>query len=65
MVVLHGQSSSWAEVSAGVPQGSVLGPLFFLMSINDLSSGLSSTIKFFADDTSPFSVVHDVTQSAN
>ena len=64
-VVLNGQSSSWAEVSAGVPQGSVLGPLFFLMYINDLSCGLSSTTKLFADDTSLFSVVHDVTQSTN
>ena len=60
-VVLNGQSSSWAEVSAGVPQESVLGPLFFLMYINDLSSGLSSTTKVFADDASLFSVVHDVT----
>ena len=60
-VVLNGQSSSWAEVSAGVPQESVLGPLFFLMYINDLSSGLSSTAKVFADDVSLFSVVHDVT----
>ena len=64
-VVLNGQSSSWAEVSAGVPQGSVLGPLFFLMYINDLSCGLSSTTKLFADDTSLFSMVHHVTQSAN
>ena len=64
-MVLNGQSSSWAEVSAGVPQGSVLGPLFFLMYINDLSCGLSSTTKLFADDTSLFSVVHDVTQSTN
>ena len=60
-VVLNGQSSSWAEVLAGVPQASVLGPLFFLMYINDLSCGLSSTTKLFADDTSLFSVVHDVT----
>ena len=64
-VVLNGQSSSWAEVSAGVPQGSVLGPLFFLMYINDLSCGLSSTTNLFADDTSLFSVVHDVRQSSN
>ena len=63
-VVLNGQSSSWAEVSAGVPQGSVLGPLFFLMYINDLSCGLSSTTKLFADDTSLFSVAH-VTQSTS
>ena len=60
-VVLNGQSSSWEDVSAGVPQRSVLGPLFFLMHINDLSCGLSSTIKLFADDTSLYSVVHDVT----
>ena len=64
-VVLNGQSSSWAEVSAGVPQGSVLGPLFFLMYINDLTCGLSLTTKLFGDDTSLLSVVHDVTQSTN
>ena len=64
-VVLNGQSSSWAEVSALFSQGSVLGPLFFLMCINDLSCGLWSTTKHFADDTSLFSVVHDVTQSRN
>ena len=44
-VILNGQSSSWEEVLAGIPQGSVLGPLFFLMCINDLSCGLSSTTK--------------------
>ena len=62
-VVLNGQSLSWAEISAGVPQGSFLGALYLLMYINDLRCGLSSTTKLFADDTSIFPVVHDVTQS--
>ena len=48
-----------------MPQGSILGPLFFLIYINDLSDDLVSTIKRFADDTSRFSVVHDSSISAN
>ena len=53
-VVLNGQSSSWAKVSAGVLPGSVLGALFFLIYISYLSCGLSSTTKLFAGNTSLF-----------
>ena len=63
-VVLNGQYSSWASVKAGVPQASILGPLFFLIFINDLSDNLVSNPKLFADDTSLFSVVQDITLSA-
>ena len=62
-VLLNGQASSWSPVLAGVPQGSILGPLFFLIYINDLSHNLSSTVKLFADDTSVFSIVHDIDSS--
>ena len=63
-VVLNGQYSSWASVKAGVPQGSILGPLFFLIFINDLSDNLILNPKLFADDTSLFLVVQDITLSA-
>ena len=62
-VTLNGQSSSWANVNTGVPKGSILGPLLFLIYINDLPDGLSSNAKLFADDTSLFSVVHDINTS--
>ena len=58
-VVLNGQSSYWEVIKSGVPQGSVLGPVLFLIYINDLSDALSLTSKIFVDDTSLFSFVHD------
>ena len=64
-VVLNGQVSKWAAVNAGVPQGSILGPLLFLIYINDLLTGLSSNSRLFADDITLFSVARDMTSSAN
>ena len=63
--VLNGQSSNWGDISAGVPQGSILGPLFFLVYINDLAVGLKCNVKLFADDTSLFTVVEDSNTAAN
>lgn len=50
-VVLNGKKSSWRDVLSGVPQGSVLGPLLFIMYVNDLEDGVISRIWKFADDT--------------
>ena len=64
-VVLNGSYSGFSAVESGVPQGSVLGPLLFLIYINDLERNIKSNIKFFADDTMLFSIVKDPTISAS
>ena len=58
-VVLNGQTANWKEILAGFPQGSILGPLLFLIFINDIPKGIQSNIKNFSDDTSIFSVMKD------
>ena len=64
-VVLNGSYSSYSTIESGVPQGSVLGPLLFLIYINDLEQNIKSNIKCFADDTMLFSTVNDPAISAN
>jgi hypothetical protein len=53
-VVIHGNSSQWAKVTSGVPQGSVLGPLLFVIFVNDLPNAVTSCIQLFADDAKLF-----------
>ena len=63
--VLNGSCSDYSSIESGVPQGYFLGPLLFLVYINDLERNIKSNVKFFADDTMLFSIVKDPKISAN
>ena len=56
-VVLDGESSEEVNVTSGVPQGSVFGPLLFLLYINDLPENIQSQVSLFADDTAVYLTV--------
>lgn len=60
---MNGHVSNWADFTAEVPQETILGPLLLLVYINDLATGLSSNVKLFVEDTSFFSVPHDMNTS--
>ena len=58
-VALEGEYSKKSFVRSGVPQGTVLGPLCFLLFVNDLVNDITSNIKLFADDTLLYSLAHN------
>ena len=59
-VVVDGEVSSWKSVLSGVPQGSVLGPILFLVYINYLEEGVTGKILKFADDTKLFTKTKEI-----
>ena len=58
-VVVNGSESEWGEVTSGIPQGSILGPLLFILYINDLPEVVKSSVLLFADDTKIYRKIED------
>ena len=62
---MNRQHSAWVNIEAGVPLGSILEPLFFLIYINDLSDDLNSNPKWYGEDTSLFSVAQNMNSTTS
>ena len=63
-MVINGSASAWEDVISGIPQGSVLGPLLFVIYINDLPDAINSQVYMFADDTKIYRPISDNSDSS-
>ena len=63
MFACEGMYSKWAPIVSGVPQGSVIAPIFFLIYINDLPNSLKSTVRLFADDAIVYMTIFNGTDA--
>ena len=59
-IMVRGEYSEWVDVISGVPQGSVLGPILFLIYVNDIPEMVNCSIKMFVDDTKLFRTVKSI-----
>jgi len=57
---LRGSYSSWTQVKSGVPQGTILGPILFITYVNDIPTGVSSTVKLYADNTKLYREIESI-----
>ena len=64
-VVINGTTSEWKLVTSGIPQGSVLGPLLFVLFINDLSDNIIHHIKLYADDSKIIAIIESDADAEN